>query len=297
MLVYEKLSGFEKEALGVLISCMKRGFESAAGKLLALDVKAEGASVGQASAELLKPAHGDRAVIIRGVLSGKISGPLDLLINEPELLPLIAKMLGLDDGELRTRQASGLGTGDMDGVKSVGEVIFFDIAEVLSERLAAPVSSQVETVHLKAFDLGMAGPLSDSAVAATYSFGERGTVSFIVGDALFSSMSRTADDEKVRAEEAAGDPAKRKIKLQNLMELRLPLAVILAERTILLRNIFEWTNGTIVEFGKNHEDPLDIYVSDRAIASGEAVKFGENFGVRVRKIGTPKETIEKLRPS
>ena len=50
--------------------------------------------------------------------------------------------------------------------------------------------------------------------------------------------------------------------------------------------------GSLVEFEKSAEEKLEILVNDRQIGAGEAVKIGENFGVRVTRIGDVRQCLD-----
>jgi len=52
--------------------------------------------------------------------------------------------------------------------------------------------------------------------------------------------------------------------------------------------------GAIVEFGKSADDDLELMVNNKLIGMGSAVKVGENFGIKISKIGPIKDTIKKL---
>ena len=74
----------------------------------------------------------------------------------------------------------------------------------------------------------------------------------------------------------------------------LTVIVVLAEKTATLEEVLSLSTGSVIVFGKHHTDPLDLLVANRRIGAGRAVKLGERFGLQVREIGTPEETLEKL---
>jgi flagellar motor switch protein FliN/FliY len=53
-------------------------------------------------------------------------------------------------------------------------------------------------------------------------------------------------------------------------------------------------SGAIIEFSKSSEQPLELLVNNVVIALGEAVKIGENFGLRIRQVGDTKQIVEAL---
>jgi flagellar motor switch protein FliN/FliY len=54
------------------------------------------------------------------------------------------------------------------------------------------------------------------------------------------------------------------------------------------------TPGTLVTFTKNCEEPLDLYVNNQLYGHGEAVKIGENFGLKINTIGTTNKRVQKI---
>ena len=54
--------------------------------------------------------------------------------------------------------------------------------------------------------------------------------------------------------------------------------------------------GAIIEFDKAADSPLDLMINNKSIGLGQAVKVGENFGLRVTHIGSVRNRIEAMRP-
>jgi flagellar motor switch protein FliN/FliY len=52
--------------------------------------------------------------------------------------------------------------------------------------------------------------------------------------------------------------------------------------------------GAIIEFLKSSEEPLQLLVNNKAIGLGEAVKVGENFGLRITQIGDVRQIVAAL---
>jgi flagellar motor switch protein FliM len=66
-----------------------------------------------------------------------------------------------------------------------------------------------------------------------------------------------------------------------VMQLPLTASVVLAERTLRLREVLALRPGEVLEFPRRADDPLELRVAGRAIAEGSAVKIGDRFGLRV----------------
>lgn len=99
---------------------------------------------------------------------------------------------------------------------------------------------------------------------------------------LSDSDQATAD---ATPEPSAPDPAPRCEFAIGVRPLPVPVIVQLAGRRMPLSTILQWGRGTIVEFNKPVDSDLDLLVSNRRIARGEAVKVGEKFGLRITAVG------------
>lgn len=75
--------------------------------------------------------------------------------------------------------------------------------------------------------------------------------------------------------------------LEMLMNVPLPLTVELGQTHRTVRELVDFSIGSVIELGKLAGDPLDIKVNDRVIARGEVVVIDEEFGVRVTEIVSP----------
>ena len=83
--------------------------------------------------------------------------------------------------------------------------------------------------------------------------------------------------------------------LEKVINLELPVIVVLAEKSATLDEVLSLCVGSVIVFKKHSTEPLDILVSNRRIGAGKTVKVGEHFGVHVGDIGSPEETLERLR--
>ena len=82
--------------------------------------------------------------------------------------------------------------------------------------------------------------------------------------------------------------------LQKLLDLELPVIVVLAQKEATLDEILNFAQGGIIVFKKHNSEPLDLLVNNERIGSGKTIKVGEKFGLHVREIGPPKETLEHI---
>jgi len=93
---------------------------------------------------------------------------------------------------------------------------------------------------------------------------------------------------------APAQPARPTGDLELLMNVPLPLTVELGRTQRTIRELVDFTVGSIIELGKLAGDPLDIMVNDRIIARGEVVVIDEEFGIRVTEIVAPEDRLRGL---
>jgi flagellar motor switch protein FliN/FliY len=72
------------------------------------------------------------------------------------------------------------------------------------------------------------------------------------------------------------------------------MIVRLAERRLAMSEVMRLCSGAIIEFSKASDQPLELLVNNKPIALGEAVKVGENFGLRLTYLGDVKQIIAAL---
>jgi flagellar motor switch protein FliN len=82
--------------------------------------------------------------------------------------------------------------------------------------------------------------------------------------------------------------------LKRILSLEVPVIVKLAERKLTLGEVMRLGAGAIIEFSKSSDEPLELLVNNKAIGVGDAVKVGENFGLKITQIGDVREIIRSL---
>ena len=70
-----------------------------------------------------------------------------------------------------------------------------------------------------------------------------------------------------------------------LLDIPLEISVEVGRSRILVRDLLQLQEGSLVELDKLAGEPLDLYVNSRLIARGEAVVVNEKFGLRLDRCG------------
>ncbi len=79
-----------------------------------------------------------------------------------------------------------------------------------------------------------------------------------------------------------------------ILDIPLSLAVELGRSKMLIGELLQLGQGSVIELTKVAGEPMDVYVNQRLIARGEVVVVNEKFGVRLTDIISPAERINKL---
>ena len=82
--------------------------------------------------------------------------------------------------------------------------------------------------------------------------------------------------------------------LDRILRMEVPVIVKLADRKLTLQEVMRLGPGAIIEFFKASDQPLELLINNKTIAIGDAVKIGENFGLKITQIGDLKEIIKTL---
>ena len=76
--------------------------------------------------------------------------------------------------------------------------------------------------------------------------------------------------------------------------IRVPVIVKLAECDMPVSAILKLTSGSILEFERSADADLELLVNNKMVGSGQAVKVGENFGLRIARICGVEDTIRAM---
>jgi len=80
--------------------------------------------------------------------------------------------------------------------------------------------------------------------------------------------------------------------LDRVLDVRIELAVELGRRRVRISEVLSMGPGSVIEFPKSADEPLDIMVNDQLVARGEAVVIGERYGVRITEVVSPNERLK-----
>ncbi len=82
--------------------------------------------------------------------------------------------------------------------------------------------------------------------------------------------------------------------LDFLLDIPLEISVELGRTKILINDLLQLGQGSVVELSKLAGEPLEILINNKLVARGEAVVVNEKFGVRITDIISPMERVKQL---
>jgi len=106
-----------------------------------------------------------------------------------------------------------------------------------------------------------------------------------------SSDAEEKEDEKKEGFELTED---QKSNLSMILDLPLRVTVELGRSRVLIQDILQYGQGSVVELNKKAGDPLEITVANQLIAKGEVVVVNEKFAVRILEIVDAETRIKKM---
>jgi len=110
-----------------------------------------------------------------------------------------------------------------------------------------------------------------------------------------SRQSHTAQfkdlTQDAKAPRAEGGPRR---DLDFILDIPLDVSAELGRTKLLINELLQLGQGSVIELNKLAGEPLEIYVNGKLVARGEAVVINEKFGVRLTDIISPIERVKQL---
>ena len=102
-------------------------------------------------------------------------------------------------------------------------------------------------------------------------------------------MDKNEIESPVKGKEAANLEV-----LEPLSDVPLNVSVELGRSDIILRDLLQLGQGSVIELDKLAGEPLEILINNRIISRGEVVVINEKYGIRLTDIINPEDnTIDK----
>lgn len=79
-----------------------------------------------------------------------------------------------------------------------------------------------------------------------------------------------------------------------ILDIPLELTVVIGRTRIIVNELLQLTQGSVVALDKLAGEPMEVYVNGKLIGRGEVVVVNEKFGIRITDIITPQERVKEL---
>ncbi len=123
---------------------------------------------------------------------------------------------------------------------------------------------------------------------------------------MSEAMQESLDNENEQSQQNWDDGAKfpalekgeqkkgNKRDLDFLLDIPLEISVELGRTNMIINDLLQLGQGSVVELDKLAGEPLEILVNHKLVARGEAVVVNDRFGVRITDIISPIERVKQL---
>jgi len=109
-----------------------------------------------------------------------------------------------------------------------------------------------------------------------------------------SRQSAKAQFKNLTQEAKAPRPENVRRDLDFILDIPLDVSAELGRTKLLINELLQLGQGSVIELNKLAGEPLEIYVNGKLVARGEAVVINEKFGVRLTDIISPIERVKQL---
>ncbi|MBT5471786.1 MAG: flagellar motor switch protein FliN [Nitrospina sp.] len=101
-------------------------------------------------------------------------------------------------------------------------------------------------------------------------------------------------DDELDDDEAAPTAGGETKSLDLILDIPLTVAVELGRSKMLINDLLQLGQGSVIELTKLVGEPLEVLVNQKLVARGEVVVVNEKFGVRLTDIVSPMERVQSL---
>lgn len=82
--------------------------------------------------------------------------------------------------------------------------------------------------------------------------------------------------------------------LDFLLDIPLEITVELGNTKMIINDMLQLAQGSVVELAKAAGEPADIYVNNKLLGKGEVIVVNERFGVRITEIISQADRIKNI---
>jgi flagellar motor switch protein FliN/FliY len=82
--------------------------------------------------------------------------------------------------------------------------------------------------------------------------------------------------------------------IQRILDIELPVSISFGQTRMLLKEVLQFSAGSIIQLDKTADDPVCLVVNNKVIAKGQVIVVDGNYGIRITEIESTTERIRSL---
>jgi flagellar motor switch protein FliN/FliY len=80
-------------------------------------------------------------------------------------------------------------------------------------------------------------------------------------------------------------------RIEVILDIDLPVVVRFGRTEMPIRALSRLGPGSVLDLGRSPDDPVEILVSGKVVATGEVVVVAGNYGIRILDVVNPSERV------
>ena len=165
--------------------------------------------------------------------------------------------------------------------------------DLLAEQWAAALEEQDTTEDGESQNMSQNEALA-AEWAAALAAEEQEVIQKEKEQTVLASKAHEAEFKDLTEDSKAIRPDDGKRELDFILDIPLDVSAELGRTRLLINELLQLGQGSVVELNKLAGEPLEIFVNGKLVARGEAVVINEKFGVRLTDIISPIERVKQL---
>ncbi len=109
-----------------------------------------------------------------------------------------------------------------------------------------------------------------------------------------TALAETGDEVSGDVVDAEGAGEDDEVNVDLIMDLPLEVVVEMGRTKMLINDLLQIGQGSVIELNKQVGEPLDVLVNGKLVARGEVVVVKDKFGVRITEVLSTIERIKQL---
>lgn len=111
-------------------------------------------------------------------------------------------------------------------------------------------------------------------------------------DEEMAQMAEGAAFEELKSDSSGAQGAR---DIGFLLDIPLDVTVQLGSTKMLIKDLLQLGQGSVIELEKLAGEPMEILVNNKLVARGEVVVVNDKFGIRLTDILSPTERLSQLK--